>query len=92
VTFFMEIIVLMTWSIWTTRNDWVFDDIHPSVQRCKDKFVGEFSLLLHRIKPDKASVMNVSLQTLYFALFLLPSSITLLFFFCNSHFGILIKF
>jgi hypothetical protein len=22
VTFFMEIIILMTWSMWTTRNDW----------------------------------------------------------------------
>jgi hypothetical protein len=64
VTFFMEIIVLMARSIWTVRNDWVFNNIDPSVQRCKDKFAGEFSLLLHRFKPDKASFMNVWLQTL----------------------------
>jgi hypothetical protein len=64
VSFFMEIIFLVTWSIWTTRNDWMFNGIDPSVQLCLQKFTTEFSLLLLRIKPDKVPPMEVWLQTL----------------------------
>lgn len=46
----MEIIILMTWAIWTTRNDWIFENEDPTVAKCKGKFVHEFSLLLHRAK------------------------------------------
>jgi hypothetical protein len=63
VSFFMEIIILMSWSIWTVRNDWIFNNLDPSIQRCKDKFVHEFKLLLHRVRPDKAALMNVWLQS-----------------------------
>jgi predicted Co/Zn/Cd cation transporter (cation efflux family) len=31
----MEIIILMAWSIQTTRNDWVFNEIDPMVVRYK---------------------------------------------------------
>jgi hypothetical protein len=63
VPFFMEIIILMSWSIWTVRNDWIFNNLDPSIQRCKDKFVHEFKLLLHRVRPDRAALMNVWLQS-----------------------------
>jgi hypothetical protein len=56
VPFFMELIILMSWSI--------FNNIDPSILRCKDKFVQEFNLLLHRVRPDKAATMNVWLQSL----------------------------
>ncbi|KAF8670548.1 hypothetical protein HU200_050574 [Digitaria exilis] len=42
----MEIIVLMTLSIWMTRNDRMFNNCHPSVQDCKRKFMYEFSLVI----------------------------------------------
>jgi hypothetical protein len=44
----MEIIILMAWSIWTTRNDWIFNNIDPSVENCKQKFISEFSLMMHK--------------------------------------------
>lgn len=50
VNFSMEIIILMTWAIWTTRNDWIFNQQDPSVDRCKAKFIHEFSMFLHRAK------------------------------------------
>jgi hypothetical protein len=60
----MEIIILMAWSIWTTRNDWIFNNIDPSVENCKQKFISEFSLMMHKIRTDKAPPMLVWLHTL----------------------------
>lgn len=48
VQFYMEIIILMTWSIWITRNNKVFKDINPTIGFCKDKFKMEFALVVHR--------------------------------------------
>jgi hypothetical protein len=31
VSFFMDIIILMSWSIWSTRNDWILSILDPSV-------------------------------------------------------------
>jgi hypothetical protein len=55
----IEVIILMTWSVWTTRNDWMFNNIDPQVQNCKRRFLSEFSLFLHRVRPDKISAMEV---------------------------------
>jgi hypothetical protein len=62
--FFMEIIILMAWSIWNTRNDWIFSELDPSVQRCRDKFVREFSLLLLRAKPASIPALQSWLAAL----------------------------
>jgi hypothetical protein len=48
-TFFIEVI-LMAWSIWTIRNDWIFNNEDPTLDKCKRKFVAEFRLLLYRSK------------------------------------------
>jgi hypothetical protein len=50
VPFYMEIIILMSWCIWTTRKDWFFNNIDPTVEGCRSKFVREFRILLHRAK------------------------------------------
>jgi hypothetical protein len=60
----MEIIILMAWSIWNTRNDWIFSELDPSVQRCRDKFVREFSLLLLRAKPASIPALQSWLAAL----------------------------
>jgi len=44
VSFALEIIMLMAWCIWTTRNDWIFSNMHPTVQNCKTRSCSEFSL------------------------------------------------
>jgi hypothetical protein len=64
VSFFMEILILMAWCIWTIRNDWIFNEIDPLVQRCKEKFVSEFSLLLLRVNPSKTLEMESWLNSL----------------------------
>jgi hypothetical protein len=60
----MEIIILMEWSIWTTRNDWIFNEMDPSVQRCRDKFIRGFSLLLLRAKPTSIPALESWLASL----------------------------
>jgi hypothetical protein len=60
----MEIIILMAWSIWNTRNDWIFSGLDPSVQQCRDKFVREFSLLLLRAKPASIPALQAWLTAL----------------------------
>lgn len=62
VSFALEIIVLMVWSTWTMRNDWIFNNVHPTVQDCKRKFRNEFLLLLHRAKQNKMDEMKVWLE------------------------------
>nr|TKW09450.1 hypothetical protein SEVIR_6G095300v2 [Setaria viridis] len=48
--FFMEVIILMTWSIWTTRNDWTFNNLDPSIAGTRSKFLSELSLVAsHRM-------------------------------------------
>lgn len=54
VPLFMDIIILMTWSIWTTRNDWIFNGQDPTVQACHEKFKKEFVLAILRA-PDRIS-------------------------------------
>jgi hypothetical protein len=50
VPFSMEIVILMTWSIWKCRNAWLFQDKDPTVQQCKNEFVKELHLVTHRAK------------------------------------------
>nr|TKW32264.1 hypothetical protein SEVIR_2G157300v2 [Setaria viridis] len=63
--FFMEIIILMTWSIWTTRNDWTFNNSAPMIRDVKWKFVSEFRLVaLHRVRTQTQSLMLDWVDTL----------------------------
>lgn len=47
VTFAMDIIILMTWTIWKQRNEWLFQGTDPSVQTCYSQFKEAFDDLLH---------------------------------------------
>ena len=35
VNFYMEIIILMSWCIWVSRNDHIFQGIQPSISNCR---------------------------------------------------------
>lgn len=48
--FFMEIIILLSWSIWTTRNNFIFNRVQPTIQSTKQTFIHEFAMVLHRAK------------------------------------------
>jgi hypothetical protein len=48
VPFFMEIIILMCWTIWKARNDLIFRQVNPSIQLAKQNLKDEFQLLLLR--------------------------------------------
>ncbi|PNT61170.1 hypothetical protein BRADI_5g11115v3, partial [Brachypodium distachyon] len=55
VPFPMEIIALGCWSIWKTRNDCIFNNIRPSLYRCRRIFKEELNLVFHRAKRNKYS-------------------------------------
>lgn len=60
----MEIIIIISWSIQTTRNDWIFKDIDPIVDNCRRKFILEVSFLFHRAKLELVAAMEVWVQNL----------------------------
>jgi hypothetical protein len=50
VPFSMEVIILMTWSIWKSRNEWLFENKDPSVHHCTHEFSKELRLVIHRAR------------------------------------------
>jgi hypothetical protein len=50
VLFSMEIIILMTWSIWKSRNEWLFANKDPSVYHCTQEFCKELWLIINRAR------------------------------------------
>lgn len=55
VPFFMEVNILMCWSLWKERNNWIFDNIDPSVDNCRRKFRAELAMPMHRAKQKHKS-------------------------------------
>ena len=43
--FFMMVAILMSWAIWTVRNDFIFKNVQPNVEAAKEIFRKELSLL-----------------------------------------------
>jgi hypothetical protein len=48
--FFMNAIIIMSWAIWITRNDLIFNGIQPTILGCQRTFLKEISLVKHRVK------------------------------------------
>ena len=48
--FFMEVFILLCWSIWTERNDLIFKGLQPSVMKCKVNLKKELTLLCFRVE------------------------------------------
>jgi hypothetical protein len=42
----IEIIILMSWSIWKCKNGWIFEGIPPTVNRCGHLLKEELKALL----------------------------------------------
>lgn len=60
--FFMEIIILMCWSIWAVRNDVIFKGLEVSALRCLFIFKNLFKLLLWRAKQAYFPAINLWLE------------------------------
>jgi hypothetical protein len=53
VFFFMDVLIIMSWSIWMARNDFIFRGIQPNMQFVSDNFKREFALVTFRAKVSK---------------------------------------
>jgi len=42
--------ILMSWAIWTIRNDFIFKNLQPEVEKAKEVFKKEIQLLSLRAK------------------------------------------
>jgi hypothetical protein len=54
----------MCWCIWTSRNDWIFNQIDPRIESCRSRFFKELALVTHRAKEQyaediKACIANI---------------------------------
>jgi hypothetical protein len=62
--FFMTVVVLICWTIWTVRNDLIFRGIQPTMVHATRIFSSEVLLLLHRVKPSLAPQFEQWIQTI----------------------------
>ena len=62
IPFFMEIIVLMSWSIWMQRNDSLFKGILSSPSNCLQNFRKELALVILRAKSKYKTAMSEWLE------------------------------
>ena len=61
--FAFDIIILWSWSIWMARNDLIFRNIQPSIQRCIYRFKEDFSLVIRRSKRTIAPQMKTWIES-----------------------------
>jgi hypothetical protein len=61
-SFFMEVIIIMIWRIWMTRNDLIFNQQQPSLEDVKSKFKHEFPLLKHIAKRSYFLLIDIWLD------------------------------
>jgi len=60
--FFMMLVILMCWAIWTARNDWIFKGIPPDVTRAKAVFALELKILTLRVKTKHTVEFDLWIQ------------------------------
>lgn len=46
--FAMDIIIHVSWAIWNTRNDFIFNNVKPSLYACRQRLKQELKLLTYR--------------------------------------------
>jgi hypothetical protein len=56
--FFMDVIITMCWAIWSVRNDAIFNDVAPSLDRCRAVFKQKFALVILRAKAKYHPVID----------------------------------
>jgi hypothetical protein len=69
-SFFMDVIIIMSWSIWMARNDFIFNGLQPSLQSAKACFRKEFALVIIRAEPSLKHLMARRLCVIYLIFYL----------------------
>jgi hypothetical protein len=64
--FFMTVVIPMSWTIWTARNDLIFKGIPPNLGRSRSLFCKELMLLKHRVKPSMSAIFDQWVISLVF--------------------------
>lgn len=62
VPFIMEVIILMSWSIWMARNGLIFEARGPTVQYTIDFFKSNFAMVIHCAKSKNVQSMTSCLE------------------------------
>jgi len=62
--FFMMMVILMCWAIWTVRNDQIFKGIPPDVTRARAVFASELKILALRVKTKRTVEFDLWIQNL----------------------------
>ena len=58
IPFFMEVIILGCWGIWMSRNDFIFRQLSPSVQRGRSILKKELALAMQRANNSIKEPLN----------------------------------
>jgi hypothetical protein len=61
---FIEVLMLVCWSIWNHRNRAIFDNKPININECLRFFKEDFILVRHRAKPSLKEGMSSWLDTL----------------------------
>jgi hypothetical protein len=61
----LELVILMSWSIWQCRNGWIFNNIPPTIERCRGIFLQEVKWLLLRLKPSTSQIICSWLERVF---------------------------
>jgi hypothetical protein len=54
--FFMEVTILMTWAIWSTRNGWIFENQDPSVSGKSYSWTYQSQTVGRTVRPLRVAV------------------------------------
>jgi hypothetical protein len=60
--FVMEAMILVAWSVWTTRDDHIFKGVRASLIMCKRK-LEELTVAIHIARRKKTPIFNYGLAT-----------------------------
>jgi hypothetical protein len=63
VAFFMDVLIIMSWTIWMARNDLIFKGINPTLHAAQERFK-EFALVILRAKESNKPHMHLWLQSI----------------------------
>ncbi|KAG2655750.1 hypothetical protein PVAP13_1KG069342 [Panicum virgatum] len=63
VPFFMDIIILMSWSIWIERNGETFRNITATIAQCRATLRKELALVVHRAKSSVSTHLLSWIET-----------------------------